>query len=121
MYMRKIIMGKMFAGGCVSSFRLTLLARHSVHRLLRRWLEGLDSLWWLQVGLSRPVRHARRLSCFFRSARGIGRAINITSLRPPVRLFASLRDKVTSGGRSIDPGSPGHATHGNRPVRHPAV
>jgi len=32
MYMRKIIMGKMFAGGCVSSFHLTLLARHSVRR-----------------------------------------------------------------------------------------
>jgi hypothetical protein len=47
--------GKMFAGGCVSSFHLTSLARHSVHRLLRRWLEGLDSLRWLQVGLSMPV------------------------------------------------------------------
>jgi hypothetical protein len=45
----------MFAGGCVSSFHLTSLARHSVHRLLRRWLEGLDSLRWLHVGLSRPV------------------------------------------------------------------
>ena len=30
------------------------------------------------------------------------------SLRPPVRLFAPLRDKVTPGGTSIDPGSPGH-------------
>jgi hypothetical protein len=49
------MVGKMFAGGCVSSFHLTSLARHSVHRLLRRWLEGLDSLHWLQVGLSRPV------------------------------------------------------------------
>src|SRR4030095_10101491 len=99
MYTRKIMVGKMFAGGRVSSFHLTSLARHSVHRLLRRWLEGLDSLRWLQVRLSRPVkptvrgaeplrRHAQRLSCFFRSARGIGRAINITGLRPPVRLFA---------------------------------
>jgi hypothetical protein len=49
------MVGKMFAGGCVSSFHLTSLARHSVHRLLRRWLEGLDSLRWLHVGLSRPV------------------------------------------------------------------
>jgi hypothetical protein len=32
--------GKMFAGGRVSSFHLTLLARHSVRRLLQRWLEG---------------------------------------------------------------------------------
>src|SRR5215470_1370271 len=55
MYMRKIMVGKMFAGGCVSSFHLTSLARHSVHRPPRRWLEGLDSLRWLQVGLSRPV------------------------------------------------------------------
>jgi hypothetical protein len=30
----------MFAGGRVSSFHLTLLARHSVRRLLQRWLEG---------------------------------------------------------------------------------
>ena len=47
--------GKDVRGGCVSSFHLTSLARHSIHRLLRRWLEGLDSLRWLQVGLSRPV------------------------------------------------------------------
>src|SRR5215510_831908 len=40
MYMRKIMVGKMFAGGRVSSFHLTLLARHSVRRLLQRWLEG---------------------------------------------------------------------------------
>src|SRR5262245_42691703 len=52
-----------------------------------------------------PTRPAA-LSCFFRSARGIGRAINITSLRPPVRLFAPLRDKATPGGTSIGPGSP---------------
>jgi len=26
------MVGKMFAGGCVSSFHLTLLARHSVRR-----------------------------------------------------------------------------------------
>jgi hypothetical protein len=32
--------GTMFAAGCVSSFHLTPLARHSVRRLLRRWLEG---------------------------------------------------------------------------------
>jgi hypothetical protein len=32
--------GKMFADGRVSSFHLTSLARHSVRRLLRRWLEG---------------------------------------------------------------------------------
>src|SRR5215472_16075245 len=32
MYMRKIMVGKMFAGGRVSSFHLTLLARHSVRR-----------------------------------------------------------------------------------------
>jgi hypothetical protein len=32
--------GTMFAGGHVSSFHLTALARHSVRRLLRRWLEG---------------------------------------------------------------------------------
>jgi hypothetical protein len=30
--MRKIMVGKMFAGGRVSSFHLTLLARHSVRR-----------------------------------------------------------------------------------------
>src|SRR5215472_7021222 len=40
MYMRKIMVGKMFAGGRVSSFHLTLRARHSVRRLLQRWLEG---------------------------------------------------------------------------------
>src|SRR5262249_8070440 len=64
----------------------------------------------------------------------IGRAINITSLRPPVRLFAPLRDKTTPAA-SMDPGPAGqrlprHNTaglacvpstrchHGNRPVRH---
>src|SRR5256714_8479998 len=58
-YTRKIMAGAIFAGGRVSSFHLTSLARHSVHRLLlRRWLEGLDSLRWLQVGLSRPVNPA---------------------------------------------------------------
>src|SRR5262249_32188074 len=111
-YTRKIMAGAIFAGGRVSSFHLTSLARHSVHRLLlRRWLEGLDSLRWLQVGLSsdEPLRrHAQRLSSFFRSARGIGRAINITRLRPRASLFAPLRDKATPRGTSIDPGSPGH-------------
>src|SRR5262245_35885421 len=55
---RKIITGTVFAGGRVSSFHLTSLARHSVRRPPRRFprpLEGLDSLRWLQVGLSRPV------------------------------------------------------------------
>src|SRR5215475_12623874 len=77
-YTRKIMAGTIFAGGRVSSFHLTSLARHSVRRPPRRFprpLEGLDSLRWLQVGLSRPVNpkqvreplgcHAQRLSCFF--------------------------------------------------------
>src|SRR5215469_6390664 len=40
MYTRKTMAGTMFAAGRVSSFHLTALARHSVRRLLRRWLKG---------------------------------------------------------------------------------
>src|SRR5262245_42737204 len=72
MYMRKIMAGAMFAGGRVSSFHLTSLARHSVHRLLlRRWLEGLDSLRWLQVGFeqaSQPNTDVRRAAAPTRPA-----------------------------------------------------
>src|SRR6476661_186885 len=81
-YTRKIMAGAIFAGGRVSSFHLTSLARHSVHRLLlRRWLEGLDSLRWLQVGLSsQPALEVRELlryqaqwpSCFSPSCQLFG-------------------------------------------------
>src|SRR5262245_19548500 len=40
MYTKKTMAGTMFAGGRVSSFRLTALARHSVRRLLRPGLKG---------------------------------------------------------------------------------
>src|SRR5262245_13733535 len=46
-YTREIMAGTIFAGGRVSSFHLTSLARHSVRRPPRRFprpLEGLDSL-----------------------------------------------------------------------------
>src|SRR5262245_24131433 len=72
MYMRKIMAGAMFAGGRVSSFHLTSLARHSVHRLLlRRWLEGPDSLRWLQVRVeqaSQPNTDVRRAAAPTRPA-----------------------------------------------------
>src|SRR6516165_9282589 len=81
MYMRKIIMGKMFAGGCVSSFHLTLLARHSVRR--RRPLpEGTEVMFGtgphstsrqsltdamgsnLECGICRPLRCVSRYGQF---------------------------------------------------------
>jgi hypothetical protein len=49
--MREIMVGKMFAGGRVSSFHLTSLARHSVRRP-RPLLEGTEAAFEPEADIS---------------------------------------------------------------------
>src|SRR5215831_9992346 len=60
MYMRKIMVGKMFAGGRVSSFPLTLLARHSVRRP-RPLQEGTEVIFEPGAGIAKgPILPSRQ-------------------------------------------------------------
>src|SRR5262245_33636139 len=84
MCMRKIMVGKMFAGGCVSSFHLTLLARHSVRRP-RPLREGTEVIFEPGAGIAKgPILPSRQPLI---DAPGTTRTRHVlpASVRQPVR------------------------------------
>src|SRR5262245_36842974 len=119
MYMRKIMVGKMFAGGRVSSFHLTLLARHSVRRprplrensevicesrgspQLTRW--GATLRRHLLPAPTGSADSSGRSTLKYFSEVGLSRPVNPHQVREPLELprSAALLLFPTCGGRGI--------------------